>query len=142
MVFAYRNKTPRAAERARELAASLQGASVRFLPETPNIHALLATADLIVFPVDDLFGKVDLPIVLLEALRLGTPVFTSGEGPLSELPGAEHIAFHPEDWSRAILEILRAGRAQHSPDALGPHEPETVARAYEAIYAEILENHC
>ncbi len=38
-------------------------------------------------PVDDLHGKVDLPIVLLEALTLGTPALVLDEGPLSGTHG-------------------------------------------------------
>lgn len=137
VVFAYRNKTPRARERADELAASLAGARVRFLPETPRIHALLATARLIVFPVDDLFGKVDLPIVILEALRLGTEVLTSGEGPLEEVGPGQKLAWELEAWVRAIAGIRETGESREPPD-LSAHEPEAVARAYESLYAELL----
>lgn len=137
IVFAYRNKTPRAKERAEELERALASASVRFLPETPHIHALLATARLILFPVDDLFGKVDLPIVLLEALRLGTPVLTSGEGPLAELRLARQIPWNVEAWMRELSELRRV--PEQGGRDLGAHEPELVARAYEALYAELLK---
>src|SRR5262249_48936616 len=67
LVFAYRNKTPRAAVEAARLVQRLPGGQVRFVSDTPRIDALVAGARAVLFPVDDLWGKVDLPIVLLEA---------------------------------------------------------------------------
>jgi hypothetical protein len=138
VVFAYRNKTPRAALRARELSEALSGTGARFLPETPDIHALLRTATAILFPVDDLYGKVDMPIVLLEAIRLGTPIITSGEGPLGELTRAHHHPFEIPTWLETIGAILRGKDREPPPRDLGPHEPEAVARAYETLYEELL----
>ncbi len=138
VVFAYRNKTPRAALRARELSETLAGTGARFLPETSDIHALLRTATAILFPVDDLYGKVDMPIVLLEAIRLGTPIVTSGEGPLGELTRAHHHPFEIPTWLETLGAILRGKDREPPPRDLGPHEPEAAARAYEALYEELL----
>lgn len=138
VVFAYRNKTQHAQARARALEESLEGTGARFLPETPDIHALLRTAAAILFPVDDLYGKVDMPIVLLEAIRLGTPIITSGEGPLGELTRAHHHPFEIPTWLETIGAILRGKDREPPPRDLGPHEPLAVARAYEAVYEELL----
>jgi len=136
-VFAYRNKTPGAAQRRAQLEARLDPARVRFIADTPLIHALLASATLILFPVEDLFGKVDIPIVLLEALRLGTPVVVSDEGPLRELEPALRLAWNSRLWSERILSLLESTPPSAQPD-LGRHEPERAAAAYENLYAELL----
>lgn len=135
-VFAYRNKTPGAAPRRAQLESSLDPARVRFVADTPLIHALLASAALVLFPVEDLFGKVDIPIVLLEALRLGTPVVASDEGPLRELEPALRLAWDPRLWTERILSLLESGPPSNPVD-LGPHEPQRAAQAYENLYAEL-----
>jgi hypothetical protein len=137
-VFAYRTKTQAAEPRRAELERGLDPARVRFIANTPLIHALLASARVIVFPVDDLYGKVDLPIVLLEALRLGTPVVVSDEGPLRELEPATRLAWDPRLWSERILSPIKSGNLASARGDLGNHEPERAARAYERLYAELL----
>ncbi|HYP87749.1 MAG TPA: glycosyltransferase, partial [Polyangiaceae bacterium] len=98
-VFAYRRKSARAAEVAGRLAARLPAAHTRFLENAPNILALLAGAAAIVFPVDDLWGKVDLPIVLLEAMALGVPVLVLDRGPLQDLGGVIKVRdLEPAKW--------------------------------------------
>src|SRR5882724_1449889 len=91
VVFAYRNKTPQAAERALVLKRQLHGQRVRFSDRISSMHALLAATDIVIFPVDDLWGKVDQPIVLLEALALGIPCAVLDLGPLCDIEGALKI---------------------------------------------------
>lgn len=144
VVFAYRNKTERAGLRASELEASLAGARVRFVENAPDIHALVAAASVVVFPVDDLYGKVDLPIVLLEAFRLGTPVVALDEGPLGSLVGARRLPWVPGEWVRllrALLaeESLRLGLVDDGRAAVRDrYEPARVAGRYEAVYEALL----
>jgi glycosyltransferase involved in cell wall biosynthesis len=137
-VFAYRNKTPAAQVRMESLASSLPASRVRFIADTPLIHALLAEAALVVFPVDDLFGKVDIPIVLLEALRLGTPVFVSDEGPLRELEPAVRIPWEPKLWNERIQAWLKPETPRLGPAQLGQYEPAAAAAAYERLYRALL----
>jgi phosphatidylinositol alpha-1,6-mannosyltransferase len=80
VVFAYRNKTPSAAGRAAHLKQVLQGQRVRVTDRVTDMHALVAAASIVIFPVDDLWGKVDQPIVLLEALALGSAGVVGGCG--------------------------------------------------------------
>src|SRR5690606_37996652 len=60
VLLAYRNKTAKAEERAQLLRERADSSIVELQPNVPDIHALLAVATAIVFPVDDLYGKVDL----------------------------------------------------------------------------------
>jgi len=108
-VFAYRRKTARAAEVAERLSARLPGASTRFVQNAPNILALLAGAAAVVFPVDDLWGKVDLPIVLLEAMALGVPVVVLDQGPLCDLGGVVKVPNLGADrWLRDVSRTLKS----------------------------------
>lgn len=144
-VFAYRNKTPAAAARAAELQAQLPSTSVRFIAEVPDMHALLALAAGVLFPVDDLYGKVDIPIVVLEAMHLGTPVVSLDSGPLADLEGVLRIA--PGDIGELVEQASRVLSDEHyrlacitaQRDAIERrHRPAHAARRYEAIYDALL----
>jgi len=143
-VFAYRRKSPRAAEVAARLAARLPPAHTRFLENAPNILALLAGAAAVVFPVDDLWGKVDLPIVLLEAMALGVPVIVLDQGPLRDLEGVAKVpSLEAASWLSQVSELLtdpgrcvELARAQRSALAKR-HAASVVARAYEELYLEL-----
>ncbi len=145
VVFAYREKTPRAAECAKELRAQLAPESVRFISEVPDMHALLAISRVLLFPVDDLYGKVDLPIVVLEAMQLGVPVVTIDRGPLADLKGV--LRAPPGDIDALVQATLRTmsdGSVRQTcilaqrQAVESQHRPAQVARSYEAIYDELL----
>ena len=143
-VFAYRRKSAQAAEVAARLAARLPSAHTRFVENAPNILALLAGAAAVVFPVDDLWGKVDLPIVLLEAMALGVPVIALDQGPLCDLGGVLKVStLDAPAWVAAISGLLHdSAQALHIVESqrLALHERHrsaVVARAYEELYLEL-----
>jgi phosphatidylinositol alpha-1,6-mannosyltransferase len=145
VVFAYRAKSPRAAEVARALAGRLDPRQVRIKGQVSDVLSLIQTSTAVVFPVDDLWGKVDLPIVLLEAMALGVPVILYDWGPLSELAGALQVA--PGDHKAfldATLAVLRdAGlrdriTAEQRETVARRHDAKLTARAYERLYLELL----
>lgn len=140
-VFAYRRKSARAAEVAARLAARLPAAHTRFLENAPNILALLAGAAAVVFPVDDLWGKVDLPIVLLEAMALDVPVLVLDQGPLRDLQGVLKVSdLDPQKWLTELQGLLAdsercATITRNQRAALAErHAAPVVARAYEDLY--------
>lgn len=146
VVFAYRNKTPAAAERAAVLKQALQGRRVRITDRVANMHALLAASDIVIFPVDDLWGKVDQPIVLLEALQLGTPCLVLDHGPLKDVEGAGKLAtIDTREWLEAIAGLLASSDERERVVARGRsaasrvYASGVVARAYEAIYLRALK---
>jgi hypothetical protein len=146
VVFAYRNKTPKAAERAAELRRALAGRRVYISDRVSNMHALLAASDIVIFPVDDLWGKVDQPIVLLEALALGVPCVVLDQGPLKDVAGALKVAtIDAAEWLAAIAALLESTelRARHvgagRVAASAVYASGVVARAYEAIYLQVLQ---
>ncbi|HXK19281.1 MAG TPA: glycosyltransferase [Polyangiaceae bacterium] len=145
VVFAYRNKTPAAAERASLLKQGLRGQRVRFSDRVSNMHALLAASEIVIFPVDDLWGKVDQPIVLLEALALGVPCAVLDQGPLRDVAGAVKIpTIDSAAWLGALAGLREAGErarvvAEGRTAASRVYASGVVARAYEAIYLRALK---
>jgi glycosyltransferase involved in cell wall biosynthesis len=144
VVFAYRAKTPRAPELAKALEARLPKRSVRFTETLPDVLALIEDASAVLFPVDDLWGKVDLPIVLLESMRLGVPIVALRAGPLAELGGVVHFEAEGE-LERSVVELLGSPDQQRRVAeeqrrwVEAECAAEVVARRYEGIYLEMLE---
>ena len=151
LVLACRAKTAAAAERERalrELASTLGvAADATWLGETREIHALLGAADVVVLPAENLYAKMDLPLVVIEAMLLercslvasGTPAaeLATGGGALAVAPALEPIAeavssLLDDDARRAA--IGRTGRAF----ALERFAPDRVAGQYESLYDELL----
>lgn len=146
VVFAYRNKTPLAAERAAALRRDLPISRVRITDQVKSMHALLGASSIVIFPVDDLWGKVDQPIVLLEALALGAPCLVLDRGPLRDLEGAAKVAaIDVHSWLSAITALLASSEARDAVIGEGRaaaarvYASGVVARAYEAIYLRALE---
>jgi phosphatidylinositol alpha-1,6-mannosyltransferase len=151
LVLACRAKTARAQveeQRLRELARRLSiDGRARFVGETQHIHGLLAAASVVTLPADDLYAKMDLPLVLIESMLLGRAVVV----------GAGTAAAELCDGDAAVATVLDAGAlAQHvarlldgadaraqlgaraRESALGRFHPQVVASAYEALYDELL----
>ncbi|HET7541943.1 MAG TPA: glycosyltransferase [Polyangiaceae bacterium] len=144
-VFAYRRKSAAAAEVATRLARRLPASQTRFLENAPNILALLAGAAAVVFPVDDLWGKVDLPIVLLEAMALGVPVLALDQGPLQDLRGVLKVAsLDAQAWLTEIQSLLaepeRCRRivSEQRVALAERHAAKVVACAYEELYLGLI----
>lgn len=143
VVFAYRNKTPHAAERAASLKQALHAhrERVRITDRVSHMHSLIAASGIVIFPVDDLWGKVDQPIVLLEALMLGVPCLVLDRGPLRDVSGAVKVqSIDVRAWLDALTPLFVEGAprrqaiAEGREAALREYVPGVVARAYEAIY--------
>jgi glycosyltransferase involved in cell wall biosynthesis len=145
VVFACRPKTAEAPRIESELRARLGAKSVRFTREV-DLPALLARSSAVLFPVDDLYGKVDLPISLLEAMRLGVPVVGLDSGPLADLRETVRVpAKDPGALAECAVRLvkdrlfrdttIRAGQA-----AVGErYDARVVAAAYERVYDEVLK---
>ncbi len=143
-VFACRTKTEASRTKQEELAARLPARlteRVRFLGNVDDMHALVQAAEQIAFPVDDLYGKVDLPLVLLEALALGRPVVVCDGGPLVEIDGT--LVIPPRDPAALATTLRELGTNEARRREVGEagreayarrFQPAAVARAYEDIY--------
>ncbi len=150
LVMACRTKTAHAKQREVELQQRVRdwglSDSVRLLGETPYIHDLLAVADLVTLPTDTLYAKMDLPLVLVEAMALGRAVLVGEGTPAQELADggcAARVPTQPEavaEQTRALLEddharaaLAERGRAS----ALEHYAAPRMAQAYERIYDEL-----
>ncbi|HET9954733.1 MAG TPA: glycosyltransferase family 4 protein [Polyangiaceae bacterium] len=144
IVFAFRRKTARALEIANALRSRLPSGCARFVDSTPDVLSLITASHGVIFPVDDLYGKVDLPIVLLEAMVLGVPVVTLAAGPLVELRGATQVqGLDPERWIAALQSLVsecdRAARCvrEQREFVRNSASAEHVAAQYESVYREL-----
>ncbi len=143
-VFAYRAKTPRARRVARDLAAELEGLPVRFSCELPDVLVLVSDCEAVLFPVDDLWGKVDIPIVLLEAMDLGVPVIALDQGPLKDLASVEKIS--APSAGPLVAAVQRLQSTAHRSELVAAqraeidarHRAEVIAAKYEALYLELI----
>jgi phosphatidylinositol alpha-1,6-mannosyltransferase len=145
VVYACRAKTPgaRAAQRAFQQAFRGQP-RVHFVGEVADLPALLASAVAVLFPVDDLYGKVDLPYAVIEAALLGVPVIVDTNGPLADVQHAVAVGSRdPRAVAEASIRLARddAARAQIGQAmrraALVRHDPLRVMSAYEELYASL-----
>lgn len=137
-------------QRIRELlaAAGLRD-RIRLYNDVPDIIELLGACDLCVLPAESLYAKMDLPLVLIEALALGVPLVVADLPPLNEiLVGDVGLAVPPADpdaLASAIATLLdnpalRGRLAQTAPGAARRHFAiEEISRQHEALYDEVLE---
>lgn len=149
-VFACRAKTPRAAEkeaRIKEMLGSCRE-RVRFAGEVDDMPALLAASAVVALPAESLYAKMDIPLVLLEALALGIPIVVADVPPLGEILrapcGVAVPPAAPEPLAEALSSLLlsperrrklgEAGRALVQEHHLAP----VMAGRYEALYDEVL----
>jgi glycosyltransferase involved in cell wall biosynthesis len=151
LAMACRRKTGAAVERERALRAlSAQlgtAAQVRWLGEVADMHALLRAADVVALPAEDLFAKLDYPLVLIEAMLLERAVLVvegtsaaelaEGEAAVSCAPTTAAVAAQLERLicDRSLREAL-GQRARAA--ALGRHDPAAMAQSYETVYEELL----
>lgn len=146
VVFACRQKTPAAKAALERLEAQVNPAQVRFAGELPSLPALLAGSRVVLFPVTELFAKVDIPIALLEAMHLGVPLIVPTEGPVAELSGACRVP-HQDNaaWVRACSELLASEpmwemiRTRQRVQLESEFAAKVVAARYEDLYQQLLD---
>lgn len=145
VVFASRKKTAAAPRIEADLRARYGSPRVCFAGELKSVLPLVKTSTALLFPVDDLRGKVDLPIVLLEAMQIGTPVVVASGGPLDDLEhvlrvpaqdppalAAACVALHHEAGLRRGL--IESGQAE----VVRRFSAGSVAASYESAYERAL----
>jgi glycosyltransferase involved in cell wall biosynthesis len=147
-VFACRAKTSRAGEARAEIAARIEAAKltdrVRDVGEIDDLPALMAASSVIAFPVDDLYGKVDLPLVLLEAMALGVPLVLARGGPLETISTARFVdSGDASALASELAELLtndgeaRAHAARGRDYYFTHFTPPVVAAQYDDLYEEL-----
>jgi phosphatidylinositol alpha-1,6-mannosyltransferase len=149
-VLACRQKTQAAAAAGAALAERLAplGARAIFVGEVKDMSALLAAADVVALPADDLYAKMDLPLVLIEAMALGRPVVVADVAPIHEViergGGVAVPGRDPEALAATLLDLATNTSRCHSlgeaaVKAVGTELSDvTCARRHEDLYAELL----
>lgn len=152
-VLACRHKTPESPQieaRLRVLGESWGlSRALRFVGQVPDIGALLATASCLLMPAESLYAKMDVPLVLLEAMAQETPLVIADCAPLNELMrdpalGAAVAVDDLDGYASAVVRLLEdteraaaAGRAARAV-VLAHYDARVMAQRYEAIYQQML----
>lgn len=121
---------------------------VTFLNEVSSLRELFAISTIQVFPADNAFEKMDLPMVLLEGMAEGVATVVAQKPPLTELVQAGAALgvppMDPVSLAVAVVELLRVPERAETMAALGRRLVEDrfdvrhVASRYEDIYDEML----
>jgi glycosyltransferase involved in cell wall biosynthesis len=89
IVFCNRMKTPRAKQRQQSIRETLcrlkADSRVSIIPPQADLHPLLKAVDFQMLMPDTLYGKMDIPLVVLEGLSYGKPAILSTLAPLKEI---------------------------------------------------------
>jgi glycosyltransferase involved in cell wall biosynthesis len=150
-VFACRIKQPASLEVERRVRALLADGGalqrVLMLREVDDMQALLTACDLCALPAESLYAKMDLPLVVIEAMALGVPPLLADRAPLSELahPGAA-VTVPPQDpdaLAAAIRELVGTDRLRSLGEAARRaarehYGIETVSRRHEDLYQQMI----
>lgn len=151
LVMACRNKTERAqGERAslqHRFSSMADSGRLKWVGETELILEYLGASDVLLLPSADLYGKMDIPLVLLEGMMQARPVVVHERAAASELceagglctsDSADDLAqtlqklAEDAPWREQLGQQLRSHALEH-------HAPTVVARQYEKIYRELHE---
>jgi len=98
-------------------------------------------------PAESLYAKMDLPLVLLEAMALGVPLVVSDRPPLSEVVHGGGVTVPPQDpamLARAIADLLghparlREMGAAARAAALAHYDIRGVSAQHEQLYEDLL----
>ena len=138
-------------ERARkqELSRQLQnvswGQNVIMREQVPDMRGLVARADVCILPLRDTYGKVDIPLFLLEAMAMAKPVVITDIVPLNELLEEPVGLAIPVDDGVALAQAIE--RVLVDGKNYGVHGRQLVERQYtlrqttkryEYLYEELL----
>ena len=151
VIYCNRAKTPEAASIRENLKKRVMEAGyekrVFFVPSQEDMQALLRAIDILVMNPDTLYAKMDLPLVLLEAMANGKPAILGDMAPLTEAFQGEEagLLVAPGDASglaSALMELagdpslrVRLGETARAL-ANGRFSMKRLSEEYRNLYAE------
>ncbi len=116
-------------------------------PAATDMPALYNTADVVIFPVGDLQGKFDVPLVIIEAYACGKPVILSDLPSFAEFSNSNICVTIPKGSGLHLIESLsylkqnpdvRARLGENARRFTKDHfDLKNTAKQYEEIYASL-----
>jgi phosphatidylinositol alpha-1,6-mannosyltransferase len=152
IVFACRIKRAPSREIQGRIQQQLQsfGPRVRFVNQVDDMPAFVGAADVVVMPAESLYAKMDVPLVLLEAMSQKVPVVVARKAPLSELlafePGLGVPPADPTALAAAVIDILQHPEmaAQYGKNGCGAvrdhFSADVMAKQVENLYDDLLKS--
>ena len=133
-LWACRVKNEADAKKKEEVRAKLAAAGVlgqvRFTDTVPDMPSLYRSSDIVAFPVFDLLGKFDVPLIIIEAYACGRSVILSDLPNFAEFSDPSYCAIIPKGNEPALTQkILELSQNQTYRESL-----ETNARAFATKY--------
>ena len=106
--------------------------SIRFSDTVFDVASLYNVADIVTFPVADMHGKFDVPLVILEAYACGRPVILSDLPLFGEFSNPHISATIPRDDGDALWSAIQSLRADETKrKALGRSARAFVERSFD-----------
>ncbi|MEK9151106.1 MAG: glycosyltransferase family 4 protein [Patescibacteria group bacterium] len=150
-VFACRVKNDADAKKKEEVRKRFADADllgyVAFSDTISDMPALYNSSDLVVFPVENLRGKFDVPLVIIEAYACGKPVILSDLPQFAEFSNSNICVTIPRGSSEKLIESVAhlkqnvserhhlGGNARHFVE--NHFDLKNTAKQYEEIYASL-----
>jgi glycosyltransferase involved in cell wall biosynthesis len=150
-VFACRIKNPSDAKKKAEVRERFVRAGllkyVAFPDTISDMPAFYNLSDLIIFPVENLNGKFDVPLVIIESYACGKPVILSDLEQFQEFANRDICVTIPKDSGKKLMEsvaYLKENEAERM--RLGENarrfvkdhfDLKNTAKQYEEIYAKL-----
>jgi glycosyltransferase involved in cell wall biosynthesis len=153
LVFGCRVKTTADLEKKRDVVATIEamglGARVVFTDTIRDMPALYNLADVVLFPVENMVGKFDVPLAVVEAMACEKPVIVSDLAVLQEFLSEETaVTVTPGDRVELVAKLVElhadpARRAAIGRSARAYTETwfdiDRVAARYEDVYQRLVE---
>ncbi len=150
IVFACRIKRAASEAIQRDIRRELEplGDRVKFIIEVEDMPAFVGCADVVLLPSESLFAKMDVPLVLLEAMSQRVPLVLADVPPLDEIletgAGVGVPPTDPEALAAAVTDLLSDGAKRARLGESGERavndlfSAQRMAEQVEDLYDEIL----
>lgn len=152
VVFACRGKTPKAETVRARFVSRFEKLGLSenavFFEHVPRMPEFVGSCDLVLLPADNLYAKMDTPLVLLEAMAQKVPLVLADTPPLDELLKMKcGLGVPPEDPEALVDAVSRLLDDEHLRAETGRHglaaieenfDPKRMAAQIEDIYDEVL----
>lgn len=112
-----------------------------------NMAALYNTADVVLFPVENLRGKFDVPLIIIEAYACGKPVILSDLPQFAEFTNRDICVTIPKDSGTKLIEsVAHLSQNKAECERLGANarlfvqehfDLKNTAQQYEELYASL-----